>query len=211
MRMLRRHLPLTLLAIASLVAVSATAIATGDESNPPSDAPSQITEIEPEAKEAMAVLNRDRTAGDALPAALATKMDEHSDFGMTPGLSRLAIGNMTNSVYVIPANGHVCASLTVGDGANLTCPPAGDVAAGTASAATVTLETGGIGIYGLVPDGVESISVQTATSEAIHVATENNAFYTVVPAGTPLRTLRYTGPSGPVEFPIYDPAMADGQ
>lgn len=208
MRMLRRNVPLTLLTAATLVAVSATAIATGDESNPPSDGPSQITEIEPEAREAMAVLDRDRTAGDALPEALATKMDEHSDFGMNPNLSRLSIGNMTNSVYVIPANGHVCASLTVGDGANLTCPPTGDIAAGKVGAATVTLETGGIGIYGLVPDGVESVSVQTATSESTGVATEDNAYYTVVPAGTPIRTLRYTGPSGPVEFPIYDPASA---
>lgn len=211
MRMLRRHLPLTLLTIALLVAVSATAIATGDDSNPPSDAPSQVTEIEPTAKQAMAVLNRDRSAGDALPAHLAAKMDEHSDFGMNPGLSRLAIGNMTNSVYVIPANGHVCASLTVGEGANLTCPPTGDIAAGKTGAATVTLETGGIGIYGLVPDGVESVSIQTATSESSRVATDDNAYYTVVPAGTPLRSVRYTGPSGPVEFAIYDPASADGR
>jgi hypothetical protein len=206
MRMLRRHLPLTLLIVALLVAVSATAIATGDDSNPPSDAQSQITAMEPEAKQAMAVLNRDRNAGDALPEALAAKLDERSDFGMNPGLSRLAIGNATNSVYVIPANGHVCASLTVGDGANLTCPPTGDIATGSVGAATVTLETGGIGIYGLVPDGVESVSLQTGASKSTRVVTEDNAYYTVVPGGTPLRSVRYTGPSGPVEFAVYDPA-----
>ena len=206
MRVLRRHLPLTLLTIASVVAVSATAVATRDDSNPPSDAPSQVTEIEPEARDAMAVLNRDRSAGDALPAALAAKMHERSDFGMNPDLSRLSIGNTTNSVYVIPANGHVCASLTVGDGANLTCPPTGDVVAGKAGAATVTLETGGIGIYGLVPDGVDSVSVQTGSSDSDRLATDRNAYYTVVRPGTPLSSVRYTGPSGPVEFAIYDPA-----
>lgn len=206
MRMLKRHLPVALLASTFVVGVSAAAIATGDESNPPSDGPAQIVAIEPEAKEAMAVLDRPRTSGDALDAYLAGKMDEHSDWGMNPHLSRLSIGNATNSLYVIPANGHVCAALTVGEGANLSCPPTGDIAAGNAAPATVTLETGGIAIYGLVPDGVDSVSVQTATSESTDVATEDNAYYTVVPAGTPLRNVRYVGPSGSVEFPIYDPA-----
>jgi hypothetical protein len=199
---------LTLLTTALVVAVSAAALATGDDSNPPSDGSAQVTAIEPEAKEAMVVLDQPRTSGDALPAALAARMDEHSDWGMNPGLSRLAIGNTTNSLYVIPANGHVCASLTVGEGANLTCPPTGDIAAGNAAPATVTLETGGIGIYGIVPDGIDSVSVQTGTSETTRIASESNAYYTVVPPGTFLRTVRYTGPSGPVEFPIHDPARA---
>ena len=206
MQMRQRYLPVTLLATVLVVAVSAAAIATDDGSNPPSDGPSQVTAIEPEAKEAMAVLDEARTTEDGLPAVLAAKMDEHSDWGMNPSLSRLSIGNMTNSLYVIPASGHVCAALTVGEGANLSCPPTADIAAGTARAATVTLETGGIGIYGLVPDGVESVSVQTGTSDSTAVATQGNAYYTVVPAGTPLRTVGYTGPSGSVEFPIYDPA-----
>jgi hypothetical protein len=208
MRMLHRHLPLALLSTVLVVAVSAVAIATGDDSNPPSDGPSQVTAIEPEAKEAMAVLDEPRTTGDALPATLASKMDEQSDWGMNPGLSRLSIANATHSLYVIPANGHVCAALTVGDGANLSCPPTAHIADGQAGAATVTLETGGIGIYGLVPDGVESVSVQTGTSDSTSVETEDNAYYTVVAAGTALRTVSYTGPSGPVEFAIYDPAAA---
>jgi hypothetical protein len=204
--MLHRYIPFALLTTVLVVGVSAAAIATGDDSNPPSDGSSQVTAIEPAARDAMAVLDQPRTSGDPLPATLAAKMDEHSDWGMNPGLSRLAIGNTTNSLYVIPANGHVCASLTVGEGANLTCPPTGDIAAGNAAPATVTLETRGIGIYGLVPDGVDSISIQTGTSESTQLATEDNAYFAVVPPGTPLRTVRYTGPSGPVEFPIYDPA-----
>lgn len=205
MQMLKRYLPLTLLTAVLVVGVSAAATATGDDSNPPSDGVSQVASVEPEAKEAMAVLDAARATGDALPEPLATKLDEHADWGMNPGLSRLAIGNMTNSLYVIPANGHVCASLTVGDGANLNCPSTADVAAGNAAPATVTLETGGIGIYGLVPDDVDAVTVQTGASDSTSIGTENNAYYTVVPAGAELRSVRYTGPSGAVEFPIYDP------
>lgn len=208
MRALRKYLRLALLTAGLLAAIATAAIATGDDSNPPSDGPSQVTAIEPRASEAMAVLARSRAAGDAIPAAVATKIDERSDFGMNPDLSRLAIGNATNSLYVIPANGHVCAAFTLGDGANLACPTTEDVAAGVAGAGTVTIQTGDIGIYGLAPDGVDAVSVQVGTSESIHVAVQNNAYYTVVPAGTPLRSVRYTGPSGPVEFPIYDPAGA---
>ena len=78
---------------------------------------------------------------------------------------------------------------------------------GRAAPATVVIETGDIAIYGVVPDGVESVSVQTGTTESTAVRTEDNGYYTVVPAGTPLRTVGYTGPSGSVEFPIYDPTL----
>jgi hypothetical protein len=138
-------------------------------------------------------------------------MAANAPFGMNPGLSRLAIGNATNSVYVIPASGRICASLTVGEGANLICPSTDDVAGGKAAPATVTIETGGIAIYGIVPDGVESVTVRTADSSS-DVATERNAYYTVVPRGTALRTVGYDGPSGQVEFPAHDPsAVFEGE
>jgi hypothetical protein len=126
---------------------------------------------------------------------------------MNPNLSRVSVGNATSSLYVIPARGRVCAALTVGEGANVSCPPTADIADGRATPATVVVETGDIAIYGIVPDGVESVSVQTATTESTAVRTQGNGYYTVVPAGTPLRTVSYSGPSGSVEFPIYDPTL----
>ena len=188
-----------------LLVVSVAAVADGDESNPPSAGLSQVKAIESEAIEAMSVLGGARTANDGLPTEVASRMDAHAPFGMNPDLSRLAVGNLTNSVYVIPANGHVCASLTVGEGANLICPATEDLADGRVAPATVTIATGGIAIYGIVPDGVGSVSVHTA-SASFEVETERNAYYTVVPAGTALRTARYDGPSGPVEFAIHDPS-----
>lgn len=206
MAMLRRYLPFGAIA-AVLLAASVGAIAETDGSNPRGAGMPQISEIEPEAREAMAVFDRPRGEGDALPANLATRMDAHADFGMNPGLSRLSIGNLSNSVYVIPARDHVCAVLTLGEGANLSCPTTEAIAAGKAAAATVVLETGDIAVYGIVPNGVRSVAVRTGTSESNDIEASNNSYYTVVPAGAPLRTVGYTGPSGPVEFPIYDPSL----
>jgi hypothetical protein len=206
MAMLKRYLPILAVAVV-LLAMSVGAIADTDESNPPGAGVEQVTEIEPAAREAMSVFERGRAAADALREDLATKMDAHADFGMNPALSRVSIGNATSSLYVIPARGHVCAALTVGEGANVTCPPTVDIAEGRAAPATVVVETGDIAIYGIVPDGVEAVSVQTGTTESTAVGTESNGYYTVVPAGTPLRTVSYTGPSGSVEFPIYDPTL----
>lgn len=206
MAMLKRYLPIAVVA-ALLLAVSVGAIADTDESNPPSAGVPQITEIEPAARDAMAVFDRSRGSADALREDLATKMDAHADFGMNPALSRVSIGNATSSLYVIPARDRVCATLTVGEGANVTCPLTGDIAGGRAAPATVVLATGDIAVYGIVPDGVESVSVQTGQRESATVTTEGNAYYTVIRAGTPLRKVGYTGPSGAVEFPIYDPSL----
>ena len=205
MAMLRKYLPFAAVAVV-LLALSVGAIADTDESNPRGAGVPQITEIEPEAREAMAVFDRPRGDGDALRAGLAAKIDAHAEFGMNPGLSRLSIGNLSNSVYVIPAHDHVCAVLTIGLGANMSCPTTEAIAAGKAAAATVVLETGDIAVYGIVPDGVDSVAVRTGTSESRQIEASNNSYYTVIPAGTPLRTIGYTGPSGAVEFPIYDPS-----
>jgi hypothetical protein len=210
MTMHKRFLPFVVVA-AALPVAGAAAFAVSDDSNPPGAGSVQVTAVEPAAKDALQVLERHRVASDALPADAARKMDEHASFGMNPELSRLSIGNATNSVYVIPGRDHVCVSLTVGGGANVSCPATDAVARGESGATTVILETRDIAIYGIVPDGVDSVSVQTGSTGSVDVSVEDNAYYTVVPAGTRLRTVGYVGPSGPVEYPIYDPMLAVGQ
>lgn len=206
--MLKRYLPVALTATALLAVGAVGAIADRDESNPPGADQPQITAIEPDAKQAMKVLRETRSTGDALRADLAGRMDRRASFGLNPDLSRLAIKNATHSIYVIPARDHVCVALTDTVGAGLICPSTNDVAKGNVGAATGGVETGGIAIFGIVPDGVDSVSVRTSASESIDVATEKNAYYTVVPPGTPLQAVGYVGPSGPVEFPIYNPMLA---
>ncbi len=206
--MRNRYLPVALIAMALLAIGAVGAIADRDESNPPGADQLQITAIESDARQSMAVLREKRSAGDALRSDLAGRMDRRASFGLNPALSRLAIKNATHSVYVIPARQHVCLALTDPVGAGLICPPTDDVVKGNVGAATAGVEAGGVAIFGIVPDGVDAVSVQTGDSESIDVVTEANAYYTVTPSGTPLRSVSYVGPSGPVEFPIYDPALA---
>lgn len=194
-----------IVAVALLSVVAVGAFAVDDESDPPGADDTRISVIESDAKEAIRVLDRRRVAGDALPAGLTERMNEHANYGMNPDLSRLSIANATHSVYVLPAHDRVCAALTIGGGANVSCPSTEEVAAGRTGASTVLVSTG-IAIYGLVPDGVESVSLQTGTDESTRLNVENNAYYAVVPAGTALRTVRYVGPGGLAEFPVYDPA-----
>jgi hypothetical protein len=207
MAMAMKFLLFTTAALVLLV-VSVGAVADPDESNPPSKGSTQIASIEPGALDALGLLRQARGQGDALPTGVAERMHARAPFGANPSLSRVAIGNATNSVYVVPAAGRVCASLTVGDGANLSCPEVHDVANGKAAPTTVGLGPSGVAVYGLVPDGVESVSIQTGVTSSDDLVPEGNAYYTVYPVGTPLRTVRYTGPSGSVEFPITDPAEA---
>ena len=207
MRALKRNIPITAAVAAAIAAMSVAAVAQSGGSSPGDSVP-QVTTVEAEAREAMEVLDEPRTASDAMPADVAEAIGEHAKFGMNPGLSRKSIETVSNAVYVIPADGHVCYSLTVGDGASIGCAETDDVAAGKVGATTVTLPAGGIAIYGIVPDGVESVTVHTGTSDETAVEVTENAYFTAVPEGTQLRNVSYTGPSGLLEFPIYDPAVA---
>jgi hypothetical protein len=193
------------LALLGLTMLVAVAQGQGGESSP-AEGVAQVTTIEAEAEAAMAVLESSRTSSDVVPSAVAEPIDENARFGMNPDLSRVAVETLSHSLYVIPANGHVCAALTVGDGANVSCPATETVADGESGPATVTLEGGAIAIYGIVPDGVESVTVETGVSASDVVETDDNAYYTVVEEGTVLQTVSYDGPSGEVEFPIYDPS-----
>jgi hypothetical protein len=210
MKTLKRNIPLVGIA---LVLVAATSVAAVADSNggsiPPGEGVAQVTEVERSAAEALAVFGKSRTAADVLSREVARSVDKRPIFGVSPDLSRLSIGNTSNSVYVLPARDHVCAMLTVGEGANMTCPPTEQVATGRAGAATVLLQTGDIAVYGIVPDGVGSVSVQTGASSSVATEVRDNAYYAVVQSGTALRTISYSGPSGPVEFPIYDPSLGD--
>lgn len=204
---LKRNIPITALIAVLLAAMAVVAVAQSGET-PPGEGVTQVTTVEAEAEEAMDVLDTARTSSDEMPSAVAESLDGHARFGMNPDLSREAIDTIANDVYVVPAEDHICASLTVGDGANVSCRPTADVAEGDVGASVVTLIGGPIGIYGIVPDGVESVTVHTGVSASEAVEVQDNAYFTALPEGTPLRKLSYTGPSGAVEFPLYDPAAA---
>jgi hypothetical protein len=196
------------LVLVGLLVIASVGLAGNDGSNPPGSDLPQVTSVEPQAMDALSVFEDDRIVADRLPDLVSEKMDEHASFGRNPHLARLSIGNATNAVYLVPAHDHVCVVLTDAEGASVACPSTEDIARGQAGPGTAGLADRDIAIYGVVPNGVKSVLVNTDGSSTIEMPTENNAYYTVVPAGTPIRTVSYTGPSGPVEFSITDPALA---
>jgi hypothetical protein len=192
-----------------LVVTTVAALAQSEGgTSPPGEGVPQITQIPPAAVDAMAILGTARTSTDALPTAIAEPMDAHAQFGINPALSREAMSGYENTVYVLPGDGYVCGALTVADGANMSCQETANVAEGLASPTTVTLPDGDIAIYGIVPDGVENVALDTGENDSVVHEVDDNAYLAVAPAQTVLRAVRYTGPSGHVEFPIYDPAVA---
>lgn len=203
------------LSIAAAVCVLAgicAAIAQGDEEPlPPGEGVTRIAAIEPDAAEALAILDTPRTAADALPTEIAERLADHSKFGMNPDLSRLALGQAANSLYVIPASGHVCAALTVGDGIGMSCPTTDAIANGQAGPVVGTINDGdALAILGLVPDGVETVTVRTGESSTV-VEAANNTYYAVVDDAASLQSVSYDGPSGEITWPIHSPSSVVDQ
>lgn len=196
------------LALATMLAFAALAQGQDDTTTAPYDGFGQATSIEAEAKAAAAILRRDRAAGDAIRAELAERIDADADFGMNPALSRRAIGGVANSLYLLPATGHVCAALTVADGLTLSCVQTDRFAAGEVGPGTVLLPDGPVAVWGVVPDGVDSVALE-AGPESRTVEVTANGYLAVVPAGTPLESVSYTGPSGTVEYAIQDPSASE--
>lgn len=205
--MLRKTYILVTFAVLALLTPLAIGASAGESDGDATDVElAKVSNVEEQARATLAVLEQSRSAADALPAEYAERMAKRASFGMNPELSRRAIANTTSSVYVIPARGHVCASLTDPNGVTTTCQPTADIAEGRVGAATVNFEVG-VAVYGLVPDGVDAVSIQTRSGSRA-VATEDNAYYTVVGAGDRVKSVSYVGPSGPVEFALADPGRA---
>ncbi|NLT07007.1 MAG: hypothetical protein GXY03_11950 [Solirubrobacterales bacterium] len=196
---------LTTLAL-GVVAVAATADEDGSSQPPGSDL-SVATAIEPAAAAAIARLAEPRVAGDELPGDLAERAEDRPLFGINPELTRRAIANTTLSLYLLPGSGHVCSMLTdSGAGAALNCDSTADVAAGLSRPATVVLSTGDIAVYGLVADGIDSVTLATGVADTAAVDVEGNGYLAVVESGTALRHVAYEGPSGQVALEIVDPS-----
>jgi hypothetical protein len=205
---LKKSLPIPLLVVGALLVLASTVLAVGDRGTPEGiDAP-RVDSIQPETSASLSVFAEQRTAVDAIPGELAGKLRERAEFGMNPDLSRLSIGNATHSVYLVPAQDRVCTVLTAGEGASLTCARVEDIVRGDSGPATVGFPGGDVAVHGIVPDGVGSVAVTTAVGDH-SVAVKDNAYYTVLPAGTPVRSVRFTTPAGgPQEIEIVDPRRA---
>lgn len=203
-----RNLLLGVVVCGAFALIAITAIADQGGSVAPGDGVEQVTEVEPEAEEAVSLLEEQRSAADVVPAEVAEMVEEKVDFGTNADLARLAVGNVSHEVFVVPGRDRVCLAFTIEDGASFNCPSTDDIAAGKAGPTTIALAGGTTGVFGIVPDGVETVALYTDGPGVINVPIDDNVYYTAVPAGVMVQRLDYTGPGGPVQFNLTDPRAA---
>jgi len=197
-----------LIAMLTLAAVAATAVATGgDGDRPPTlaEGAELATTISQDAKDAAATLASARVDGDVIPNHLAEPLRRRAAFGANPELSRLAVAQASQSLYLVPGHDHVCLVLTNTEagGWTIVCPTTQDLAAGRAGPMTVGLPGGALAVAGLVPDGIDTVHVRDGAAQTVPV--ENNTYYRVFADSETPKTLSYTGPDGPVTWKLANP------
>lgn len=194
---------ITALAAGLCIGVAVIAVAQGPSDGPPGpERLGTVAKTSEQQEQSLSILRRARVATDRLPPELVARLSE-TPFGANGALSRRAFSRGEESVFVIPANERVCLAMDEAKGATITCPP--DRAVADGSSVGTTSFASQVAVYGLVPDGVDAVSVRLATGEQVASETAGNA-YLVHVQGEP-RSLAFEGPSGRVEAPI---AAVDG-
>lgn len=135
-----------------------------------------------------AVLRRPRTTADRLRPGIAADR-----FAVDPRATRLAYGRGTSQLFAAQAGGQVC--LLDSRDVVSNCWPKRRVLAGDASVAALcarNLPQGTIQLAGLVPDGVERVTVVLPGRPDLSVRVAENAWLAFTPARDPLPlTLRW--------------------
>jgi hypothetical protein len=133
-----------------------------------------------------AVLRRGRRAGDTLSAQAAATIGEgEANFmGANPGLSRLALRDPDGvSIYALPGDESICMVSTGPAGSGLTCTSPAQAAAGYLIQ-TEHAGSRGSRVQGLLPDGVEEVTVTGSGAAGATTEVTGNA-YSVKLDGSP--------------------------
>jgi hypothetical protein len=191
----------TLSAGAAAIALAQAEGPQGARPEPPALPPRPLaaTGVEPALAESFGVL-RGAAVADGLSSRLSSRIGDGPSrfFGASVELSRVSVERGGDTLYVIPGRGSLCLALDWTEGVNVGCTDS------TRAKAGYTLTTvgtrSGITIYGLVPDGVPSVTVRLAGGEDVTSDVVGNGYIAQV-AGTPTM-LSYAAPNGKVELQI---------
>lgn len=130
----------------------------------------------------LAVFQRARSAGDALPAVAldAGLAQVQHDFGVNPALSRLAQASPTASIYLVPGSieDEVCAVVVVSKVASDDCAPVSD------ATARGSFGIGAGGVSGIAPAGASSMTVKHTSGATSTVPVVNGTVAYSDPSGT---------------------------
>jgi hypothetical protein len=154
----------------------------------------KVAVISAEQAESFGILRRPQVASDRLPGSHWEMYDGAliGRHGLNPALARRAVTEL-GDVWVVPGNGYI--ALDVGGiGCNRT-----EVAA-TRGMVTWTSARGGLQdlVHGLVPDGVEEVTLLAVNNASTTVIVNENVYAAVLNGR--FRLVRFFGPTGAVEF-----------
>lgn len=186
----KKSLALGVVLGAALIAIPVT-LAIGDSSDP-APAPQAVRTLDAQLNQ-LGVFRRDRTDADVVPTAT-------SDALITPRLVASTGANVNLSrragdtgVSLVPGDGELCIIVPRG----MSCR---DEAAAVGAPVVTGEGSGSAYVSGLVPDGVQSVTVATAKGN-VDAPVQDNAYS--VEAQSP-SGLSYEGPDGAVRFPFGD-------
>jgi hypothetical protein len=161
-----------------------------------------LTTVTPTVLSSFSVLRGSVTAADALPASyIATHQNSPlvGEFGANLKLAHLARGVTEGTAWVVPTDSGVCLVAShYGNGeiAGAACAANSAVIAGEMLFTSGTPDgVGGEFIAGLVPDGVDNVSLQFADGSSETLAVHDNVYTTDVTKGSP-SAVTFSGPGG---------------
>jgi hypothetical protein len=142
-----------------------------------------------------AELRRDRDAGDALPDHWRERLarTQSRRWGSNPDLAR----RVDPGVWLIPGNGYIClANVTPRDGSlGFGCATPSQVEQGLLQPSDLNAEGSGV-VTGVMPDGVQSVTLVNLDGSRREVAVDNNVYRAAVDAQ--IKEVRWTDALGVV-------------
>jgi hypothetical protein len=155
-----------------------------------------------------------RSAVDWLPATATTEVRDFGPPGIESQSSILALSRGLWKVYLTPAPSSVCMSIVDPDGgATARCRSREDLESGLAFPAVVregcqlesrdepAICTSAL-IYGVVPNGVDQVTVDVGSGRAPTADIQRNAYLIEVSLSQAPSAVRYDGPLGEVVQPV---------
>jgi hypothetical protein len=174
--------------------ISPAAWSTGERVQP-EEAPTQDQTAD------LAILRRPQVSADALTPSEAADLTTTplAAYGPNPALARRAQGFSAGAAWLIPANGNnICFEVQYpAAGGGTTCSSDADFSAGREM--TIGFSDNAptlLGVAGVVPDGVSTVTLTPATGPAQTLSVHENVYMAEVPIGN--FSVAFTGPNGPV-------------
>ncbi len=205
----RRTLRLVLAVVAVVIAVVAVAAVAQENDPAPFSAHKTPTPaVADDVTQNLGVFQRARTADDALPAAAVANLDAVNTQGANADLSRRALVSGDETLYILPADGRVCASLVAKDGtASTGCNYASVVASG-ANGPGLSIQGDRVTIMGIAADQVSGVAAVFGDGTERSLEIQNNAYIGRFDASQDIKAVAYTKAGERIEFPVTVPDLA---